>query len=222
MLLQFGQCYDSRQCHYIGNSAFYDCSNLVSVTILDGATNIEEFAFAGCTSLTNVTLPSSVTFLGNELFEFCDNLISVTVGNSVTNMGIFTFAGCSNLSAVFFNGNAPSSFAYIFYGDTNVTVYYLSGTTGWSDFADSNPGVLTSLWLPVIQPTDASFVVQTNQFGFHISWASGQTVVVEASTDLPNPVWQPVQTNTLTDGTAYFSDPQWTNFPARFYRLRSP
>jgi len=22
--------------------------------------------------------------------------------------------------------------------------------------------------------------------------------------------------------TSYFSDPQWTNYPARFYRLRSP
>jgi hypothetical protein len=44
--------------------------------------------------------------------------------------------------------------------------------------------------------------------------------VVEASTDLIN--WQPVQTNTLTSGSVYFSDPQWTNYPGRFYRLRSP
>ena len=29
-------------------------------------------------------------------------------------------------------------------------------------------------------------------------------------------------TNTLTGGTAYFGDPQWTNYPGRFYRLRSP
>ena len=36
------------------------------------------------------------------------------------------------------------------------------------------------------------------------------------------PVWQPVQTNTLTSGSPYFSDPQWTNYPGCFYRLRSP
>jgi hypothetical protein len=41
---------------------------------------------------------------------------------------------------------------------------------------------------------------------------------VEASSDLIN--WKPVQTNTLTTGTAYFSDP--LNNPGRFYRLRSP
>jgi hypothetical protein len=47
-------------------------------------------------------------------------------------------------------------------------------------------------------------------------------VVVEASTNLANPVWSPVGTNTLTGGASYFSDPRWTNYPARFYRLRSP
>jgi hypothetical protein len=51
---------------------------------------------------------------------------------------------------------------------------------------------------------------------------NGQTVIVDACTNLSNPVWQPVQTNTFTTGSAYFSDPQWTNYPNRFYRLRSP
>jgi hypothetical protein len=64
--------------------------------------------------------------------------------------------------------------------------------------------------------------VRTNQFGFNIQWASDRVVVVEACEDLANPVWTPVGTNTLTDGSSYFSDPQWTNSPARFYRLRSP
>ncbi len=76
--------------------------------------------------------------------------------------------------------------------------------------------------MPAIQTGDGSFGVKTNQFGFNISWTSEQTVVVEASTNLANPDWQPVQTNTLTTGTAYFSDPQWMNYPGRFYRLRSP
>jgi hypothetical protein len=71
-----------------------------------------------------------------------------------------------------------------------------------------------------MQTTGDSFGVKTNQFGLNINWASGQTVVVEASTNLIN--WQPLQTNTLTTGSAYFSDPQWTNYPSRFYRLRSP
>jgi hypothetical protein len=84
------------------------------------------------------------------------------------------------------------------------------------------PGLTTALWLPQVQTQDAAFGVQTNQFGFNIACASGQTVVVEACTDLFNPVWQPVETNTIIAGAAYFSDPQWTNYPSRFYRVRSP
>jgi hypothetical protein len=64
--------------------------------------------------------------------------------------------------------------------------------------------------------------VRRNQFGFNIKWASGMVVVVEACTDLANPVWSPVGTNMLTNGSSYFTDPQWTNYSARLYRLRSP
>jgi hypothetical protein len=71
---------------------------------------------------------------------------------------------------------------------------------------------------PQISP--ASVGVQMNQFGFNLTGASDQVVVVEACTDLANPVWLPVGTNTLTGGTSYFSDPQCTNYPARYYRLR--
>jgi len=40
--------------------------------------------------------------------------------------------------------------------------------------------------------------------------------------NLANPIWNPVANNPLTGGSSYFSDPPWTNYPGRFYRLRSP
>ena len=64
--------------------------------------------------------------------------------------------------------------------------------------------------------------VRTNRFGFTITGTSGLIFVVEACTNLADPIWSPLQTNTLTGGSSYFSDPRWTNYPARFYRLRSP
>jgi hypothetical protein len=107
----------------------------------------------------------------------------------------------------------------VFVGDTNVTVYYLPGTTGWSTmFA----GVATVLWNPQVQISDGSFGVRTKRFGFTIAWSNNQVIVVEASTNLTHPAWSPVGTNTLTGGSSYFSDPQWTNYPARFYRLSMP
>ena len=64
--------------------------------------------------------------------------------------------------------------------------------------------------------------MRTNELGFNIAWASSMTVAVEACTNLANPVWSPLETNTLTSDTLYFCDPDWTNHPARFHRVRWP
>jgi hypothetical protein len=105
----------------------------------------------------------------------------------------------------------------VFGDDNNVTVYYLAGTTGWGPKFDTAP---TVLWNPQVQP--GSFGVRTHQFGFTITATNNLAVVVEASPSLADPAWTPLATNTLTTGSAWFSDPQWTNYPARFYRLRWP
>jgi len=107
----------------------------------------------------------------------------------------------------------------VFDGDDNATDYYLPRTTGWGTTFGGRP---TVLWNPSIQTTNASFGVRTNQFGFTITGTANIPIVVEASTDLASASWTSLQTCTLTNGLIYFSDPQWTNHPARFYRLRSP
>jgi hypothetical protein len=67
-----------------------------------------------------------------------------------------------------------------------------------------------------------SFGVQSNGFGFTVAWATNLSVVVEACTDVANPSWSAISTNTLVNGTNYFCDPGWTNYPVRFYRIRWP
>jgi hypothetical protein len=100
-----------------------------------------------------------------------------------------------------------------------VTVYYLPGTTGWDAPLAGHPPVL---WNPQVQTSGASFGVLTNAFGFTITGSSNLVIVVEGCTNLANPAWSVVGTNTLTGGSSYFSDPQWMNYPRRFYRLSSP
>jgi len=92
-------------------------------------------------------------------------------------------------------------------------------TTGWGTTFDGRPAVL---WNPRALTTSPSFGVQANQFGFTITGTSNLVVLVEATTNLTSPVWITIKTNTLTDGSSYFSDPQWTNYPLRLYRLSSP
>jgi hypothetical protein len=164
------------------------------------------------------TIPNSVTNIGDFAFCFCASLSGVTIPNSVTNIGDEAFCGCTSLAGVYFQGNVPSIGSLVFLGDNNTTVYYLPGTTGWGSTFGGRP---TAPWNPQVQ-TGGSFGHQSNQFGFNITGTSNLVIVVEACTNFANPVWQPVRTNTLNGGSCYFSDPQWTNFPGRYYRLRSP
>ena len=204
----------------IGDSAFAYCYSLPSVSMPNSVTNIGAGAFCQCYSLASVTIPNGVTSIAGDAFYDCTSLTNVTLGTGVSTIGDYAFDGCSSLKAVYFQGNAPSLGYDVFSGDYNVTVYYLPGTTGWGSTFGGRP---TAQWLlpnPLI--LNNSFGVQTNGFGFIISWATNIPVVVEACTSLANPVWSPLQTITLTNGSSYFSDPQWTDYPSRFYRLRSP
>ena len=226
----------------IGDSAFYFCTSLTAINV--DAANSVYASMAGVLvdkSLTTLilfpmaragsyTIPNGITSIGDSAFYQC-NLTSVTIPGSVSNIGDAAFNDCFALTSVYFLGNSPAAESTVFARVTNAmgailnfyyaTVYYLSNTLGWVNFA-TNHGVPTAIWLPQVQTGDGSFGVRTNQFGFNIAWASGQTLVVETCSNLSDPVWTPVATNTLTSDSVYFSDPQWTNYPARFYRLRSP
>jgi hypothetical protein len=185
-------------------------------------TNIGNYAFQDCTGLSGVTIPGSIVSIGSQAFYSCAGLVSVVIPSSVTAIGDNAFSSCNSLTAVYFNGNAPSVGSYSFSGTT--TVYCLPGTTGWGLTISSRPVVL---WNPRAQTSDASFGVRTNQFGFNITGSSNLVIVVEACANLATSVWTPVGTNTLntfigTNGSSYFRDPHWTNYPGRFYRLRSP
>jgi hypothetical protein len=133
------------------------------------------------------------------------------------------FSGCIGLTGVYFKGNPPTipTFASpeLFPHADQVVVYYRDGTTGWRDSYVGRP---TALWRPEVKTSDASFGVKLNEFGFNIVSADDMIVVVEASSNLANPAWSPVGTNSITGGSSYFSDPQWINFPTRIYRIRIP
>ena len=203
----------------IGSYAF-EYSSLTSVTMGTNLLRIGEAAFYGCANLGSVTIPNSVISIGDLAFYSSIHLTSVTIGSSVTSLGNGAFEFCPSLTGLYFKGNAPSlGGSEVFSYDNNATVYYLRGTTGWGT---TYGGLPTALWNALIQASGPGLGLGRNQFGFNIAWAGGMTVVIESTTSLAHPTWVPERTNTLTGDVWYFSDPAWTNYPARFYRLRSP
>ncbi len=84
----------------IGYTAFYESSNLTSVTIPNTITFIGESAFGRCTSLTSVTIPNSVITISKDAFEECTGLTSIKIPKSVTYVGTGVFRYCYRLSNI--------------------------------------------------------------------------------------------------------------------------
>jgi hypothetical protein len=200
-------------------SAFAVCAGLNSVTIPSSVISLGFQAFIHCTSLTNVTILGGVTSIGDGAFGDCPGLVNLTIPRSVASIGDYACYGCTGLTSVFFEGDAPAASWKVFYDVINATVYYLPGSAGWGPTYGGRPALL---WNPVIQTDAPSFGVQTNHFGFNIIGTPNIPIVVEACSSLANPSWTPLRSFPLTNGSSYFSDPEWSNYPRRFYRLRSP
>lgn len=231
----------------IGAYAFANCFSLPSVNIPDSVTNIGRFAFSssglfsvtisatwmgeaafyGCNNLTNVIINNGVRNIARSGFAYCSSLTTVTIGRDVGDIGGYAFSPCPNLTAVYFQGAPPvldccGITPCCVFGAPHSILYFVPGTPGWGAAFADRPAVPLALPYPVILNSSTSLGVQSNGFGFTVSWATNLSVVVETSTNLANPAWQRLQTITLTGGSYYFTDPQWTNYPNRFYRIRSP
>ncbi len=101
--------------------AFFGCSGLTSVTILDGVTSIGGYAFSGCTGLESVTIPDSVTSIGGYAFRYCTGLESITIPDSVTSIGYCAFYNCTGLTSITIPDSVTSIGGYAFRYCTGLT-----------------------------------------------------------------------------------------------------
>ena len=64
------------------DDGFAKCTNLKSVTGMEGMTEILSNTFDSCTSLTNITIPSGITSIDSTAFINCTNLTQITVNKA--------------------------------------------------------------------------------------------------------------------------------------------
>jgi uncharacterized repeat protein (TIGR03803 family) len=140
------------------------------------------------------------------------------------------FGGISNKGVVFRTDTSGSNYSVLKYMSPPDGFYSYSrlilssnqlyGTTYYG--GTNNSGVVFALTVqPQILAGDGSFGVRSNAFGFNVAGVSNQIVIIEASSNLTGSAWLPLQTNMLDGSADCFLDPAWTNFPTRFYRVRT-
>jgi len=114
-------------CTKIENSAFYGCTNLVSIKIPEGITSIGNSAFSGCTSLdyneydnayylgndsnpyvvlvkakdtsiTSCQIHNEAKIVYNSAFSGCAKIKSIKIPEGITSIGNSAFSGCTSLN----------------------------------------------------------------------------------------------------------------------------
>jgi len=152
----------------IGESAFYACTSLTSISIPNSVTTIGCLAFTGCSSLTAITIPKSVTDMGKlqnggtyrgPVFTYCPALTSIVVeeGNPI-------YDSRDNCNAII-----ETATSTLIAGCQNTTIP--NSVIGIGYYAFNGCSSLTSITIPN-HITD----IQSNPF---LSCSSLATIVVE-------------------------------------------
>ncbi|MGN0634760.1 MAG: leucine-rich repeat protein [Acutalibacteraceae bacterium] len=84
----------------IGAYAFYKCTYLTTVTIPNSVTSIDDSAFCGCEELADVSFPDKLTDIGEYAFRGCKKITSANLPNTVKSIGECSFEDCESLTNV--------------------------------------------------------------------------------------------------------------------------
>jgi len=83
-----GEMYD----YEWSSSPFQNNSNIISVTVNSGVTDVSNYAFYNCTGLTSIKLPESVKAIGKGAFYNCTSLSNLSLPNGIVSIGVSAFS----------------------------------------------------------------------------------------------------------------------------------
>ena len=163
----------------IGSYAFKGCTNLTSVTISSTVVTIGEQAFSGCTKLSSITIPSTVQTVSKSAFYGCSELTSLTILDGVQSIKDSAFGYCGKLESV----TIPSSVTYIgasaFCECTSLTSVVIQSTATIQAGAFQNCTALSSIELHSAQINNVLFAGCTSlksvKFGAEVSKIDGSS-----------------------------------------------
>lgn len=103
----------------IGNEAFLDNDNIISISFENHITKIGESAFENCHSLKRVVNVRGLKKIEPRAFQSCSDLSHMYIPETVTDLGGASFNGCSSITTIhipkgiYFNNHFFSSLIFI-------------------------------------------------------------------------------------------------------------
>ena len=177
---------------YIGYSAFYGCTKLVTVDNKANITQIENYVFSGCNKLENCNIPSGVENIGQSAFEGCSSLKALTILGSV-GLDQYALKDCSALKSIYYCGSTlslkPTVDTYKIFENTNDPVIYTK-TSALSTIKDALNGKadwikdLVTDEIPFTMPNEKQYVTFCRDFDVDFSAATGLKAGVALSSTL--------------------------------------
>ena len=113
----------------IGDHAFDNCDNIVSVNIFGNVAYIGDYAFYDCDSLEEATPSFGLEYLGGLAFAYCEKLEVAYIPATVSQLGGNPYVGCSKATLEIDQDNP--SFQTIdgaLYDNYGATLYYYPAT----------------------------------------------------------------------------------------------
>ena len=102
-------------------------NSLINLTIREGTKEIGDYAFYNCSNLTSVSLPSTLTSIGGSAFWSCISLEEITINGNITNLERSAFSSCGKLTSLTLGKDVSTLPSDLFDGLTNLTEIVVLG-----------------------------------------------------------------------------------------------
>ena len=130
----------------IGKDVFKDNRNIVSLTIPDSVTTLQNRICSGCTALREVWLPSGLTVIPDETFDGCSSLSTVHLPNTLREIRSDAFCG-TGLTKFIAPDSLTAIWGYAFKDCAKLTYVDLKNVSSVSGGAFQNCTALRSVRL---------------------------------------------------------------------------
>lgn len=98
-VIEIPSVYKDKPVTSVGMNAFWECTEITSLTIPKSIKSLGDKAFGFCINLKSLTVPNSITTWGGEVFA-CTGIETLVLENGLKAIGPYAFKYCNSLTQV--------------------------------------------------------------------------------------------------------------------------